>query len=366
MVEVSKLLEDFKLASGAQPEDDCDFFHHDELVKRQDFLRDVNNLTSVIRDHGNPFTEQGEDLVSLDGQITEDKHSLFLLQETGTKQYADYVKEILIDKTKPFDTPIKKNSFRLFKAAKRKQKLPRKVGMFRATASVLGQMYIATQSRHGDIHEFFAYESQKFPPSLAESEEKMYHSRKSDVVDCLQNESEGMLSSIDFKDCRTHFDCVVIDGGALIHSLIPRAGAVTFEDYLTKHFMQHIKMELRKTKRLDVVWDAYWETSIKGETRSDRGVGVRLRIGPNVRLPKNWTDFLREPANKVELFKYLSEGATSNLELHQCDFYITYEKRSSTWDLDMKSHRIVITRKLIPESLFMCCTRCGKKPEQYL
>ena len=59
----------------------------------------------------NPFTEQGEDLVSLDGQITEDKHSLFLLQETGTKQYADYVKEILIDKTKPFDTSIQKELF---------------------------------------------------------------------------------------------------------------------------------------------------------------------------------------------------------------------------------------------------------------
>ena len=109
--------------------------------------------------------------------------------------------------------------------------------------------------------------------------------------------------------------------------MIPRAGVVTFEDYLTKHFIQYIKMELRKTKRLDVVWDAYWETSIKDETRSDRGVDVRLRIGPNVRLPKNWKDFLREPANKVELFKYLSEGATSNVELHQCDFYITYEKK---------------------------------------
>ena len=57
------------------------------------------------------------------------------------------------------------------------------------------------------------------------------------------------------------------------------------------------------------------------------GLGVRLKIGPNVRLPKNWTDFLRQPAKKVELFKYLSEGATSNLELYQCDFYITYEKK---------------------------------------
>ena len=83
-----------------------------------------------------------------------------------------------------------------------------------------------------------------------------------------------MLSSIDFKDSRKHFDFVVIDGGALIHSLIPRADVIAFEDYLTKHFIQYIKMELRKTKRLDVVWDAYGEASIKGETRSDRGVAL--------------------------------------------------------------------------------------------
>ena len=38
-----------------------------------------------MRDHGNPFLNQGEELVSLDGHITEDKLSLFLLEETGKK-----------------------------------------------------------------------------------------------------------------------------------------------------------------------------------------------------------------------------------------------------------------------------------------
>jgi len=72
-------------------------------------------------------------------------------------------------------------------------------------------------------------------------------------------------------------ESVVIGGGVFIHSLIPRAGAVTFENYITKHFLEHTQMELRKPQRLDIVWDTYWESSIKVQTRDDRGIGVRLK-----------------------------------------------------------------------------------------
>ena len=154
----------------------------------------------------------------------------------------------------------------------------------------------------------------------------MYHSRKSDVLDCLQKETEEWLSPNDFQEAPLHFDSVIIDGGALIHSLAPKDGILTFENYLTKQFLKHIEMELRKTQRLDIVWDAYWESYIKGETRDDRGIGVRLKVGPNVRLPRNWAEFLRQPSNKVELFNYLSQATTSNLELIQYDFYITQGK----------------------------------------
>ena len=125
---------------------------------------------------------------------------------------------------------------------------------------------------------------------MAESEEKMYHSRKSDVLDCLQKEIEARLSSIELQESPPHFDSIVIDdGGALINSLVLRVGAITFENYLIKHFLQHIEMQLQMTERLDIVWNAYWESSIKGETRNDRSIGACLKIGPNVKLPKNWT-----------------------------------------------------------------------------
>ena len=55
--------------------------------------------------------------------------------------------------------------------------------------------------------------------------------------------------------------------------------------------------------RLDIVWDTYRPMSIKWHTRDEC---VRLKVGPNVRIPGKWSEFLRDSTNKVELFKYLS------------------------------------------------------------
>ena len=73
--------------------------------------------------------------------------------------------------------------------------------------SILGQMYIATQSREGDLEEFFAHESQNFPPSLAVNVEKMYHSRKSDILDCLQKEVNAIQSLDDVRQTLVGLRC---------------------------------------------------------------------------------------------------------------------------------------------------------------
>ena len=59
--------------------------------------------------------------------------------------------------------------------------------------------------------------------------------------------------------------------------------------------------------RLDIVWDTYRPMSIKGHTRDEC---VRLKVGPNVRIPGKWSEFIRDSTNKVKLFKYLSGEAT--------------------------------------------------------
>ena len=57
---------------------------------------------------------------------------------------------------------------------------------------------------------------------------------------------------------------------------------------------------------MDVVWDEYFPESLKAETRSKRGKGVRRRVEPGSGIPGNWQEFLRLDGNKVELFAYLA------------------------------------------------------------
>jgi hypothetical protein len=131
----------------------------------------------------------------------------------------------------------------------------------------------------------------------------------------------------DVRQTSVDYDAVVLDGGAIMYSLLPRIGVSNFANYFDMCFRKLIENELRKTSRVDVVWDSYWECSIRGETRNNRGssTGMRLKIllGPKVKLPNNWSNFFKLPENKVELFNFLTETAVSSLELPASNLYIT-------------------------------------------
>ena len=99
-------------------------------------------------------------------------------------------------------------------------------------------------------------------------------------------------------------------------------GTGTFEKFTQRLFLKNLQVELRKVSRFDIVWDTYRPMSIKGNTHDERGHGVRLKVGPNVRIPGNWSEFLRDSTNKVELFKYLS-GEVMQRFHSAGDIYIT-------------------------------------------
>ena len=54
------------------------------------------------------------------------------------------------------------------------------------------------------------------------------------------------------------------------------------------------------------MFDVYWKSSLKAETRSKRGRGGRRRVTDNAKLPPNWRSFLRDNDNKTELFEFLA------------------------------------------------------------
>ena len=203
---------------------------------------DVRNLVDALRSRGNPFLEAGVDLVNLDGRISNAK-DVSAIYDKGKDQYDQFVNDVIVTRS----------------------------------ISLFGQLYIATTERRGDncdLDMFFALESHSFPPSLANGNEKMYHSTKSDIIHCIEREAEAVSHGATETDTPQQHDCVVQDGGQLVHQLDAR-GTGTFEQFTQRLFLKHLQVELRKVSRLDIFWDTYRPMSIKGHTRDEC---VRLKV----------------------------------------------------------------------------------------
>ncbi len=92
-----------------------------------------------------------------------------------------------------------------------------------------------------------------------------------------------------------------------------------------KVFTPYIQSQLRVADRVDIVWDEYIENSLKSQTRSKRGKGIKRKVESTSQLPSNWQAFLRIDENKVELFSYLADCAA---ELATCKEIITTKGQS--------------------------------------
>jgi hypothetical protein len=195
--------------------------------------------------------------------------------------------------------PLTKNKLTLFKhcAVRKRSAQSSKLAAIRNDCSLFSRLYIACQTRSGDLDSFFAHENQPAPPSLS-SDGNLRFGAKSDLLDCL----EGLVAS--HQECPA-VDALVLDGAAIVQMLHPFQ-CKTFADYSNKIFVPYIRSQLNKVNRLDVVFDQYLSDSLKAATRSKRGSGMRRKVVSSGELPRNWSDFLHCDENKTELFQFLS------------------------------------------------------------
>ena len=103
------------------------------------------------------------ELVSLDNRTCADElviTSLYALEETGRKQYQNYVKCVLEDCTHSIHDTIKNNSLPLFRKPQKKEmsKQGKKMKVLQNNVALFGQLYIAMQNRESDLEEFFVHE----------------------------------------------------------------------------------------------------------------------------------------------------------------------------------------------------------------
>jgi len=216
----------------------------------------------------------------------------------------------------PLTAPIKRNNLLLFHEKKTQNKSAIKLKMqhFKRHAELYGQAFLVLDSRGGDLEEFFQHESSPYPPALS-SEGSLNSCTKSDLLVCILGAGTNSAVSVDEELVAPDvYDFIIIDGGVLIHSLPgTTVQGKTFDSYFDKVFCPRVRHDLKRSTRVDVVWDQYHALTIKGGTMEKRGTGIRQRISGTAKIPGNWQNFLANVDNKKELFSFLSKKITKNI-----------------------------------------------------
>ncbi|KAK3728106.1 hypothetical protein QZH41_014263 [Actinostola sp. cb2023] len=182
-------------------------------------------------------------------------------------------------------------------------KAQEKLSSLKRDCSLFSRLFISCQTREGNLDNFFEHENQGCPPSLSKLGKLLLPSKKSELAECLQSFTTPQSKMPD------DVDAIIVDGAVVVNMIKPRSQR-TFADYSTQSFLPYVQSQLRHVKRVDIVWDEYFETSLKATTRDKRGLGSRRRVQPNNPLPRNWQQFLRNDENKRELFRFLAECAS--------------------------------------------------------
>ena len=275
--------------------------HHDQSPSVQKrFAADTKALLAAFQETGNPFAEDSNEIIILDTKevlSTKVARSVMCAHEQGNKQHSDFVTEHLESNSVAFHEPITMNKIPLPSKQPNKTK-SKHVDSTKDDMHLLGQLYISLQVREGNADRLFEVENSDTLPSLSKHG-NMRSGQKSELVSCLETDSSSDFDEADVK---------LINGASMVHSLRPDTTIKTFKDYAKKKVIPYVEEHLATAKRVDAIWDRYLSDSLKATTRECRGAGVRQRLPSdgNGKIPKNWSSYLRNETNKMELFQYLS------------------------------------------------------------
>ena len=112
--------------------------------------------------------EESEGLPVLDSRDVADPaivQTVREIEKTGQDQYK-YMTERVIKRTTPVFDPISKNQIPLFSRPPSRcpSKTKQTITSLKSKCTQFSRLYIATQTRHGDLDNFFKQENHAYPP----------------------------------------------------------------------------------------------------------------------------------------------------------------------------------------------------------
>ena len=153
-----------------------------------------------------------------------------------------------------------------------------------ADGDLFGRLLIAVNARQINLREVLSYELSTMPFVLSHQDGTLRKTTKSVVLNPLEEQVEVVTYLIP----STPRTIQIIDGIATVQ-MMTSAGTTTFGEIAMKYFTIIVSpLSQSNCSEVHLVFDQYWETSIKGGERARHGTSKSLEIrinGPSTLNP---------------------------------------------------------------------------------
>ena len=202
-------------------------------------------------------------------------------------------------KTKSFYDPVPRCQTKTMSSGTKTVKVKSKEVIMEGEIMYL-RLLAVNSKKQVPLERVLAFENTPTPLSMFDNTGTMLSGVKSDFM----AKAEGLIN--DDKIRRVQSEPVVYDGHALIQMIQGPTGEKTFKDMAENFTACVIKGVVSKdAKEIHVVFDKYYEKSVKAMTRSQRSGGCNRAPVHHIQLdgkcPNDWKAFLQRDENKSAL-----------------------------------------------------------------
>ncbi|KAK3703264.1 hypothetical protein QZH41_001326 [Actinostola sp. cb2023] len=269
-----------------------------------------------------PFTHDSDSLVNFATGVvlpTEVANSLVNSTEKGHEQMSTFIEKRLDSNDVNFWDPISNLKIKTFDTVSKRIQVKatnEKLVTVGADRDLFGRLLIAANVRQINLKEVLGYELSSIPYALAHQDGSLRKTNKSALAAIMEtNINVCPVLSISTRDT-IH----LMDAMALVQA-VKSGGSNTFGALVQKYYSIIVApLQVASCNEVHLVFDQYWDVSIKAGERSRRGstaTGLEVQIsGPAIPVPKQWGKFMSNQRNKINLCDFLTSSLCELQQQH--------------------------------------------------
>ncbi|KAK3734694.1 hypothetical protein QZH41_002113 [Actinostola sp. cb2023] len=228
--------------------------------------------------------------------------------EKGREQMTTFVEKRINSNAVSFWDPIPNLKVKTFSTLTRKLQVKaadEKLITVNADRDLFGRLLIAANFRQINLKDVLSYELSAVPCSLAHQDGSLRKTTKSILCSIMENDINVIPRLPETLRETTY----IIDGMALVQ-MTKSGGATTFGELALKYYsIITAPISLNTCNEVHVVFDQYWDVSIKAGERLRRGASAALEVhisGPSTPVPRQRGKYITNSQNKVNLCDFLT------------------------------------------------------------